>query len=162
MKKITFLLTLLSSVSLAQSNSFQSLKENFANGEDVVSISFGGFVMRTALWMMDDEEVNEWMDGIENVRQLRFINIPKEEFVKKGLKLNSFRKYVIKDGFEQLLTVKENDDHVEFFMQEGSKNKNRYLVIAEQEDEVTVFELTGFIDIEKLASRNAQRSNNSL
>jgi hypothetical protein len=153
---------MISSLSFAQSNSFQSLKDNFSDGENVISMSFGGLVMRTALWIMGDEEDNEWMEDIENVRQLRFINIPKEEFLKKGLKLNSFKKYVMKDGFEQLLTVRDNGEDVQFFMQEGSKNRNRYLVIAEQEDEVTVFELTGYIDIEKLIAKNKQLSDSNL
>jgi hypothetical protein len=103
------------------------------------------------------EEDDSWIDAAESVKSFRFMNIPKSEFEAKGLRLNSFRKFVMKDNFQQLLTVKENGDWVEFYMQEGERNRNRYLVIAEAEDEVSVFELTGYIDLEKLALRNKKQ-----
>jgi hypothetical protein len=153
MKKLFIIGLFLSpTFAFAQSDSFSSLKENFSSGENVVHVSLGGFLMRTAVWMMHEDD--SWLDAAEGVRNFRFINIPKSEFEAKGLRLNSFRKFVMKDNFQQLLTVKENGDWVEFYMQEGERNKNRYLVIAEAEDEVSVFELTGYIDLEKLAAQN--------
>jgi hypothetical protein len=154
-KTLTLFILLVPSFVFSQSNSFSSLKENFAGGEDVVHVILGGFFMRTAIWMMDEDD--SWLEAAEGVKNFRFMNIPKREFEERGLKLNSFRKFVMKDNFQQLLTVKENGEWVEFYIQEGEKNKNRYLVIAEAEDEVSVFELTGFIDLEKLAERNRKQ-----
>ena len=151
---IVIALLVMPTLTFAQSESFLSLKENFEGGENVVHVSISGFLMRTAIWIMDEDD--SWIDATESVRSLRFMNIPKSEFDSRGLKLNSFRKFVMKDNFQQLLTVKENGDWVEFYMQEGEKNKNRnrYLVIAEAKNEVSIFEITGYIDLEKLAERN--------
>ena len=142
-------------ITFAQSDSFSSLRENFEDGQDVVHVSISGFLMRTAIWIMEEDD--SWIDAAESVKSFRFMNIPKSEFDSRGLRLNSFRKFVMKDNFQQLLTVKENGDWVEFYMQEGEGKRNRYLVIAEAEDEVSVFELTGYIDLEKLASRNKRQ-----
>lgn len=156
MKKLLLItLILLPVITNAQSDSFSSLRENFEDGQDVVHVSISGFLMRTAIWIMEEDD--SWIDAAESVKSFRFMNIPKSEFEAKGLRLNSFRKFVMKDNFQQLLTVKENGDWVEFYMQEGERNRNRYLVIAEAEDEVSVFELTGYIDLEKLALRNKKQ-----
>jgi len=154
---LPFSFLLVSGIAFAQSNSYESLRDNFKGGEDVVSMSIGGFLLKTTLWIIENEEADEtWMEGIKEINHLRFINIPKAEFANRGLKLNSFRKYVIKDGFEQLLVVKEESEEVQIYVQESAKKRNRYLIIAEEDNEVTVFEFTGYIDIEKLTARERQ------
>ncbi len=163
MKKLLLFFLLISGTAIAQSNSYESLRDNFKGGEDVVSMSVGGFLLRTTLWIMEQEEETEpWMQGVKEINHLRFIHIPKEEFSKRGLKINSFRKFVMKDGFEQLLVVKDGKDDIQIYLQEDAHQENRYLIIAEESDEVTVFELTGYIDIEKLAATHKQLSSTQL
>lgn len=150
MKNLLLFFLLVSQCALAQSNSFQSLRENFKGEPEVVTLSVKGFFLKTALRIIEQDEDENWIKGVRDIKHLRFMHIPIAAFEERGLKLNSFKKYVMKDEFEQLLKLKDGSDDIEIYIQEGYKNNNRYLVIVDQSSDVNVFEVTGYIDIEKI------------
>jgi len=154
MKTITVvLLLLMSSASWAQSESYAILKSRFAGDKDVFSFHAGGFLVQTALWFSGEDLGRD----IGEIRDVRMINIPKEEIRSRGLRLSGFKKILADDGFEQIVSVKERGEEVTIYLQEG-KHDNRYFMLVEESNEVTAFEIRGNIDPHALAECHSKKT----
>ncbi|HEY5822917.1 MAG TPA: DUF4252 domain-containing protein [Cyclobacteriaceae bacterium] len=143
-----FVLFLLITVfSFGQSKSFQTLKDHFAGEEDVHAFSMSGFLCRAALnvVMEDEEELKGMLDDIDHIR---FIVIPKNEFADQNLTVNGFRKFIANDSFEEVMSIRDNGEHINIFHRLDGNKKNRYFVLVEESDEVVALELKGYIDPE--------------
>jgi hypothetical protein len=150
MKKITVTLlvvTLITSLSYSQSNSFLTLREKFAGERDVFSFSASGGLARLALRIAGERD---WQQAISEVKNIRFIVIPKQAFRERNLSIKGFHKFVKSDGFESLATIREHGSDVHIYIQEGKKDNNRYLVLVNENNEFIAFEVKGYIDPEKI------------
>jgi len=144
---LTVTLIALSSAAFAQSRSFETLRDNFAGGEDVHCFQVSGFLCRAVLWMAGEWEFKE---AISDVSSIRVITIPRQNFKSQELSVPGFKEYIRKDNFESLITVKEKGERVEIYIQQAGNRKDRYLILVEEADEVSVIEVRGHIDIQKL------------
>ena len=146
MKRASLFLTLsvllISTSAFSQSNSYQTLKDNFMGRPDVHSFSVNGFFCRMILGMTDEWEFKE---AIKDVQHVRIITIPVEEFEARGLSVNGFKKLLKKDSFEELASVRDHGDDITFYLQ-ATGNKNRYMIVVQEPDEVVVIEMKGSID----------------
>jgi hypothetical protein len=151
-KTATFLLALIltSTMAFSQSDSYQILKDNFTGRPDVHSFSVNGFFCRMILGMTDEWEFKE---AIKEVQHVRIITIPTEEFEARGLSVNGYKKLLKKDSFEELASVRDNGDHITFYLQ-ATGNKNRYMIVVQEPDEVVVIEMKGDIDVNLLMEKN--------
>lgn len=137
--------------SFAQSKSFQTLCDHFKDKEEVYAFSISGFLCRAAinLVMEDEEQLKGMMKDIDHIR---FMVIPKGEFVNQDLTVNGFRKYITKDSFEEVMSIRDKGEHINIFHRldpdRYQGRKNRYFVLIEESDEVVALELKGYIDPE--------------
>lgn len=147
MKKITalLLLSLLFTGAIAQSKSYQLLREKFQGESNVVSFSTSGFLARTALWIAGE---HEYTDAIRDIRNIRLSVIPGEAFKTNNVTLKGFKNLAKKDGFEELAHVKDNGDDVTLLLQSQPKSgkSNRYLLLVDGGNEIVIMEITGYID----------------
>lgn len=128
----------------AQSNSYQALREKFRGEKEVIALHASGSIARTILWVAGE---NDFKDAIEDVKDIRFIVIPKSAFRANDVSVDGFKKIAKKDAFEELARVKDHGDDVTLMMQTSYKQKhNRYLLVVESDDEVVVMEIKGYID----------------
>jgi len=149
MKRFTLfvLFSLITAFSFGQSKSFQTLRDHFLNKEEVHSFSISGFLCRTALNIMMEEE-KELKGMMKDIDHIRFMVIPKDEFENQNLTVNGFRKYITKDSFEEVMSIRDNGEHINIFHRLDGNKKNRYFVLIEESDEVVALELKGYIDPE--------------
>lgn len=131
---------------MAQSKSFQTLHDHFAGREDVHAFSINGFFCRLALSMAIDEDDELLRNLSRDIDHVRFMVIPKDEFYKQDLSVNGFKKYLLKDSFEQMMSVRDQGDNVNVYMREDGNHTNRYFVLVEETDEVVAIEMKGYID----------------
>ena len=98
MKKYLLLLVLTVFVAqaTAQSDSFQTLKDTFKKGDEVVSVSVNGMLCRTILRMAGE---HEFRNAITDVKNIRVIVIPMTEFKRKNLSVTGFKKILKEDLF---------------------------------------------------------------
>ena len=147
MKKYLLLLVLTVFVAqaTAQSDSFQTLKDTFKKGDEVVSVSVNGMLCRTILRMAGE---HEFRNAITDVKNIRVIVIPMTEFKRKNLSVTGFKKILKEDLFQELATVRDSGDDVSIFLQEGNKNRDRYFILVDEGDEVVCIEIKGTMDME--------------
>ena len=149
MKKycLVLMLALILNQALSQSDSYRTMKDTFKGGENVYSVSVSGFLCRAVLAIADE---HEFRDAISDVRNVRFITVPKSEFASRNLSLAGFRKVLKEDAFQELANFRDKGDHVSFFLQENDKNKNRYFILVDEGDDIVVIEMKGHVDMDKL------------
>jgi hypothetical protein len=140
------LLTILTSTAFAQSNSYVALREKFRGEKDVIALHASGAFARTILWVAGEKD---FKDAIEDVDDIRFIVIPKRAFRANDVSVKGFKKIALKDSFEEVARVKDHGEDVTLMMQTSYTKKhghNRYLLIVDNNDEVVVMEIKGYID----------------
>jgi hypothetical protein len=150
MKKIIIIVllsTLTSFASLAQSKSYSALKDKFSSSDDVHSFSVGGWICRLVMNWAGEYEFKQ---AIEDLRHVRIIVIPKEEFERNDVSVNGFKKILKQDAFQELAHVKDHGDDVSIYIREMSNKRNYYFVLVEDNDEVTAIELHGYLNPELL------------
>ncbi|HEX8038844.1 MAG TPA: DUF4252 domain-containing protein [Chryseosolibacter sp.] len=136
------------SLSMAQSRSFLTLKNKFSSTEDVFSFRASGFLSRSILRLAGEREFSR---AIRKVKNIRLLTIPTAAFSAQRVSVNGFRNIVRNDGFEQLAVVRENGNEVNVYLQPVKNSKiNRYLILIQDEAQVTAVEIKGYIDPERL------------
>ena len=128
----------------AQSNSYQTLKDTFKDGDDVVAVSVNGMLCRTVLRMAGEREFSE---AITDIKNIRVIVIPMTEFRKKNLSVTGFKKILQEDSFQELATVRDSGDDVGIFLQENNQSRDRYFFLIDEGDEVIGVEMKGTVDM---------------
>ena len=158
MKARTLIIVVLSlsfATAMAQSRSFQILKEKFSGSRNVHAFTTSGFFARTVLWLAGEHEFNK---SIRQVKNIRLISIPKSAFEEKDVTLGGFKKIVLNEAYAPLLNVRENCDEVSIYMQSlETSSMNRYLILIDNPGEVVAVEIRGNIDINDI-HKNPQAS----
>jgi hypothetical protein len=149
MKRITVTLVFVAFALSAfpQSHSFLTLKDKFSGQKDVFSFKASGALARLALRIAGEDE---WQDAISEVRNIRFIVIPKEAFRERDLTVAGFTRFAKSDGFQELARIREHGDDVHVLMQDGKNDNNRYLILVNESNEFIAFEVNGYINPEKI------------
>lgn len=132
----------------AQSRSYAALKDNFKGQPEVHSFSLNGWFSRMVLNMAGEYEVR---NAIKELKHVRLITIPRQEFSNRNLTVAGFKSLMKQDGFEDLAQIMDNGETVAIYVQEGkAKNNNRYMMLIEEASEIVAIELTGYLDPSKL------------
>ena len=148
-------LTLLFTQANAQSDSYKTIKDTFKGGPDVHAFSVSGFLCRTVLWMADE---HEFRDAITDIKSIKFIVVPKEEFSSRSLSIGGFMKILKQDAFQELAHFRDHGDLVTVYLQENGKNKlrDRYFILVEDNDEIVGIEMKGSVDMNALLKMNKE------
>ena len=156
---ITLLFAFSAVCSFSQSKSFVTLKEKFAETEDVTSVRVSSFVIRTVLWLSGDDDMRK---EFENVRSIRIMTIPQREFAHRKVSAKGFKKVLAGDKFEEITSVRDQKDLVTVYLQEHSEDVNLYFLLIENNDEVTAVEIKGHLDPRKLIESHNKEKFTSL
>jgi len=159
MKKLTFaLLLLISSATLmAQSNSYQILKNKFKGEPDVHSFSVSGWVGRLVLNLAGEYEFRE---AIKELDHIRLMTIPKSAFISQDVTVNGFKRILKQNTYEELAFIRDDGEEVTIYLQEGKHNNNRYFVLIDEQDEVVAIEMKGYIDPQLLNPKTTTLASN--
>ncbi len=136
---------------VAQSNSYQLLKNKFKDHPDVYSFSFSGWMGRIVLNLAGEYE---FKNAIRDIKYMRLITIPQSEFSAQNVSVNGFKKLLKQDSFEELAFIHDQGEEVSIYLREGNNHKNQYFVLIEEEREVVAIELKGYLDPKSLNPTN--------
>lgn len=136
---------------LAQSNSYQTLKDKFKDQPDVHSFSFSGWMGRMVLNIAGEYE---FKNAIKDIRSVKFITIPRSEFAVQHVSIQGFKKVLKQDAYQELAFIRDEGEEVSIYLREGNNNKNTYFVLVEDEQEVIAMELKGYLDPQLLNPKN--------
>ncbi len=130
--------------SLAQSESFKTLRDKFEDSENVFCLRTSGFLTRSVLAFAGERD---FKNAMRDVKSIRMMVIPHDAFREKNVTLSGFQKFAESDSFEPLLKVRDDGDDVTLLVQHGDKKDDpRYLVLIDNDHEVVVLEVRGRIN----------------
>jgi len=137
------ILTGLISTSLAQSSSFTTFREKFIGEDDVHQFSINGFFARAILRIATENEVNE---AVKEIKNIRLVTVPKGAFEKQKVTVEGFKRELKKDAFEELAHAKEHGENITLYIQSTLKHDNRYMILIDEPYVVTLVEFRGQVD----------------
>ena len=149
MKKVltTSSFVVIALMAVGQSNSYQSMKNTFIGGDDVHAFSVNGVFARAIFRMADEHAFSE---AITDVKSIKLITIPKNEFGLKGVSVPGFKKLLKEDSFQELADFRDKGDYVTFFHQKNGRGNDCYFILVEDEDDVIGIEMKGSINMNAL------------
>jgi hypothetical protein len=147
MKKFLFLLLLacLANLSHAQSQSYRMLRDQFEDSPEVKSYRLSGLMCKIIVNIVEDDD-ERLTAALKEVKKVRLMTIPKQEFAAHQVTVNGFKSRLEKDNFELLADFNKGDESIAFYHRVEKKNKNRYSVIIDEGDKVLAIEMKGYID----------------
>lgn len=129
---------------MAQSQSFKTLQNAFAEQDDVHCFTTSGMLARTVLWLAGEHEFKK---AIRNVKHIRIMTVPKSAFEDQKLTVHGLQKIIRRDSYEELASVREEGALVTVYLQEIKRSRfNRYLILIDNVSELVALEVKGFID----------------
>lgn len=156
MKKLLFTLLLSLSITAVNANDFVDEIADIVGSSPKVNINLGTGLINTILaFADDDEDAKEAAEVLSGLNKLR-VSVFDISDNKNSQELTSHIKSKIKDlssqGYEQIVTVKEDDEMVHIIAQvDGDSLKNVMIVVMEDGDELVVLSMDGEINVKQLA-----------
>lgn len=151
MKKLLSVLvvTSITNLALAQSDSYETFKDTFRGSKDVFSFRVRGWLARTVLRFANDHEFHE---ALSDIKTIKVTIVPRQRFREKDLSVKEFKKILRDDSFSELAQVRDDGDDVTIYIQENAKRRynNRYFILAEESDQVVAIEMCGYVSEESL------------
>jgi hypothetical protein len=160
MKKLLLVLAICCAAGMvqAQSNSYKMLRSEFSDDPDVKSYHLRGWMIRLVAQIVEDDDAR-LSASLREVKRVRLITIPKEQFAKEDVTVSGFKSKLPGDHFELMGDFRDGEGSVAFFHRPEKRGKNCYFVIIDQDDEVIAIEMKGYIDPAIMVDRDRFTSN---
>lgn len=139
-------LCLFISLSQAQSKNIESFYDQYAKDENVTNVTIKGWLLDIATQFTDDADSKEVLSKITKLRVLVMENgnpVTKKDF-------NKLKRDIQKDDFEELLQIRDEGSHVDFYIREEGDLITNVLMLVNDEDEFVLLSLEGLMKLEDL------------
>lgn len=149
MRRFIGLVALLSFIAvgaLAQSRSYETLRNKFKGKEGVHSFSIGGILLRATLGIVAHDE-DPLRQSMRNVSHVRFMVIPEDAFAEEKVSVNGFKSYLKNDSYDQVAEIKDKGERITIFHRAEGNRDGRYFVLVEDNGEVVAMEIKGDMDL---------------
>ncbi|MEN8125596.1 MAG: DUF4252 domain-containing protein [Bacteroidota bacterium] len=129
----------------------QSQFDKFEDIDGVTSVIVNqkAFSLMSKIGAESDEE---YLDLIKNIETLK-VFATEDASVAKQMKFEA-QKYLKNANLEELMRVKDGDDHVKIYVREGSNDnfvKELFMFVNDSSDETVIISLTGNIDLRQVS-----------
>lgn len=129
-----------------QHESIENFYNKYIEDEKVTDINLNGWVLSLAS-LIADEETGE--EVLSKITQLRIMIAEEKNIVTKS-DLKKLMKEVRKNSFEDLITVRDGNDRINFMIREKGDKITNVLVIVNGDNEFILLSLEGALNLEDL------------
>ena len=129
-----------------QHESIEKFYNKYIEDEKVTDINLNGWVLSLAS-LIADEKTGE--EVLNKITQLRIMIAEEKNIVSNG-DLKKLMKDVRKNSFEDLITVRDGNDRINFMIREEGNTITNVLVIVNGDDEFILLSLEGALNLEDL------------
>ncbi len=126
-------------LSFAQNRTISNFYNKYKHYDNVTDVSVQGWVIRLAANFAEEEEAK---DVLKRISKLRILTMNDGNLVTPG-EYKKFVRDVKKHDFEELFTVREGSQHVEFLIREDKKSISNLLMLISDKDEFVLVSLEG-------------------
>ncbi len=156
MNKLTtiMLLAVLPVAGMAQSKSVTSFQKKYFNHEDVTHVTIKGplFGFLASLAEYDDDPDAQAIANIAaGINSMDILQVPYYETNLDRNEVEALRQSLSKDGYEELIRVKEGRELVNILAQGGADEIRNMLILAEEKDNFTLLSINGKLSMKDLS-----------
>ncbi len=168
MKRTTLLLiaTVLSTGLWAQSKTLKSFHEKYHDDRDATNITIDGTLLNLvgalAAYAEDDEEAQAFANIAKNIKSMNILSVPMYGTGLSGKEVSGLRRNLKKESYEELMTMRDGDQKINFLADADEKQLRNMVVLVEDKDELVVMNINGLLnmkDLSKLVSNRKHWSN---
>lgn len=157
MKKLLALLLIAGAATctFGQSKTIEDFQNKYGEDRDAKVVSLNGSLFKLlgsiASYDEEDEDAQTIARIAGNINSMEILSIP---MYKSGFDNKSFddmRSQLKGEKYEELMTVRDGSDRVYFMTQGTASQVKNMLVLVREEDEFTVMNINGSLDMKDLA-----------
>ncbi|MBQ8520914.1 MAG: DUF4252 domain-containing protein [Bacteroides sp.] len=148
MKRRTYILTLMLAISTLFCHAQQSLFDKYAEIDGVSSVyitksMFGLF--KNVDSTINDIHIGSLADRLDNIQILSSEERSIIELLRKETKDINTR-----NGYEELMRIRDDGEKTTIYFKERKKGKNEFVLITDEEDEITIISIVGDITLQEM------------
>ncbi len=156
MKKLTtmMLLALLPFAGSTQSKAVTSFQQKYADNRDVTHVSINGPVfgfLASLAEYDDDPDAQAFANVAAGIKSMEILQVPYYETGLDRDEVTDLRHHRAKDGYEELVTVRDGRERVNIMAQGNEDELRNMLILAEEKDHFTLLSIKGRLSMKDLS-----------
>ncbi|MCA6073693.1 DUF4252 domain-containing protein [Fulvivirga sedimenti] len=156
MKNLLIVLLFASTAVYSQSKSAAEFQEKYKDDRDATVVSISGSLFNLFANIAEaaeegDEEAQAMARIAKNINSMKIISVP---VYRSGLQPDAIlklRKDLISEKYDELMQVRDGQDHVYFLAQGDEKEVRNMYVLIQEENDFTMLEIDGVLNMSDLA-----------
>lgn len=148
MKRRTYILTLMLTISTLFCHAQQSLFDKYAEMDGVSSV----YITKSMLGLfknvdstINDIHIGSLADRLDNIQILSSEKPSIIELLRKETKDINTR-----NGYEELMRIREDGEKTTIYFKERKKGNNEFVLITDEKDEITIISIVGSITLQEM------------
>lgn len=148
MKRRTYILTLMLTISTLFCHAQQSLFDKYAEMDGVSSV----YITKSMLGLfknvdstINDIHIGSLADRLDNIQILSSEKPSIIELLRKETKDINTR-----NGYEELMRIREDGEKTTIYFKERKKGNNEFVLITDEKDEITIISIVGTITLQEM------------
>ena len=164
MKKVTTLVMLatLPFMAMAQSKSVANFQDKYVDNKDVTTVLIKGplfkFIANFADY--DDDPDSQAIGRIaDGINSMEILQVPYYETGLNKQEVTNLRQGLDKDGYEELLMVRDDGEHINVLSQGKEDEIRNMLILVEEKDNFTLLNINGKLSMKDLSYLSKHHNN---
>ncbi|MEO1049359.1 MAG: DUF4252 domain-containing protein [Bacteroidota bacterium] len=143
-----------------QSKTLDSFYNKYKDDRDATTVTVSGSIFNLISAVADlaeetDDEEKEELEAFsrmaKNIKSMQVISVPMFETDLSLADIESLRKSLKAEKYEELMNVKEGKEIINFMAQTSKNEVSNMLVLIQEKDEFTILNIDGRLDLKDLA-----------
>ena len=156
MKYLTLILLFATSVAWSQSKSAAAFQEKYRDDRDATVVTISGSMFNLFANIADaaeedDEEAQAMARIARDIKSMRILSVPVYKSGMERDEILKLRDDLKKEKYDELMQVRDGQDHVFFLAQGDEKEVRNMYVLIHEKDDFTMLEIEGTLRMADLA-----------
>jgi hypothetical protein len=148
---LTFFL-LAGQMSLCQSQAVMDFHNKYKDNGKYLSVHIeGGLLKMLSNVDTNDEDTREFLNAVSKIEGIDIHSINRDEGDFGESDINSFKRDIKRENFDELMIVRDGDSDINFLIKEKRGKINELLLVVDEPDDFTIVNISGEIDLKTIA-----------
>jgi len=152
--KTIFLLTiflLAGHMSLCQSQAVMDFHNKYKDNGKYLSVRIeGGLLKMLSNIDTNDKDTKEFLNAVSKIEAIDVHSIDRNESDFSDSEVNSFKKAIRKENYDELMIVRDGDSNIDFLIKEKKGKISDLLFVVDEPEEFVIVNISGEIDLKTI------------
>jgi hypothetical protein len=139
-------------IGLCQSQAVMDFHNKYKDNGKYLSVRIeGGLLKMLSNVDTNDEDTKEFLDAVSKIEAIDVHSINRDESDFKDSDINTFKKEIRKENYDELMIVRDGDSNIDFLIKERKGKISDLLFVVDEPDEFVIVNISGEIDLKTIA-----------